>query len=114
MEKLRRKPSSWIDSFSFVHSSNSGDLFISQKGMQNKKDNGEEDDEKEEFLSVKSCISCCSTVATSGDVFLSVKTSLSRCSSLNVIEFKDFSRQSIIQQFCHCEGWLMGVLNYAF
>ncbi|CAB4318348.1 unnamed protein product [Prunus armeniaca] len=37
MEKLRRKPSSWIDSFSFVHSSNSGDLFISQKGMQNKR-----------------------------------------------------------------------------
>ncbi|KAI5354525.1 PREDICTED: LOC110417102 isoform X1 [Prunus dulcis] len=85
MEKLRRKPSSWTDSFSFVYSSKSGDLFISQKIMQNKKDNGEE-----EFLSVKSCISCCSTAATSRDVFLSVKTSLSRCSSLNGIEFKDF------------------------
>ncbi|XP_008220203.1 PREDICTED: uncharacterized protein LOC103320317 [Prunus mume] len=113
MEKLRRKPSSLTDSFSFVYSSKSGDLFISQKGVQNKKDHGEEDDEKEEFLSVKSCFSCCSTAATSRDVFLSVKTSLSRCSSLNGIDFKDFPRQSIIQQFRHCEGWPFGLCRKA-
>lgn len=116
MEKLKRKPSSLslTDSFSWVYS---GDLYITQKGVQKKQDNHEDDvdDEKEEFLSVASCFSCCSSsAAASRDVFLSVKTSLSRCSSLNGFEFNDFQkRQSIIQQLCHCKGWPFGLCRKA-
>ncbi|CAN6682120.1 unnamed protein product [Malus baccata var. baccata] len=111
MEKLRRKPRSFSDSFSFVYSSKSGDLFITQKGVEKQEDH--EDDEKADFLSVASCLSCCSSDAASRDVFLSVKTSLSRCSSLNGIEFRDFPNQSIIQQFRHCEGWPFGLCRKA-
>ncbi|KAB2619375.1 hypothetical protein D8674_015244 [Pyrus ussuriensis x Pyrus communis] len=111
MEKLRRKPRSFSDSFSFVYSSKSGDLFITQKGVEKQEDH--EDDEKADFLSVASCLSCCSSDAASRDVFLSVKTSLSRCSSLNGIEFRDFPRQSIIQQFRHCDGWPFGLCRKA-
>ncbi|XP_068314163.1 uncharacterized protein [Pyrus communis] len=114
MEKLRRKPSSLTDSFSFVYSSKSGDLFITQKGAEKQEDHEDhEGNEKEEFLSVASCLSCCSSTAASRDVFLSVKTSLSRCSSLSGIEFGDFPRQSIIRQFSHCEGWPFGLCRKA-
>ncbi|TQD98481.1 hypothetical protein C1H46_015936 [Malus baccata] len=114
MEKLTRKPSSLTDSFSFVYSSKSGDLFITQKGAEKQEDHEDhEGDEKEEFLSVASCLSCCSSTAATRDVFLSVKTSLSRCSSLGGIEFRDFPRQSIIQQFYHCEGWPFGLCRKA-
>nr|XP_011459824.1 PREDICTED: uncharacterized protein LOC105350116 [Fragaria vesca subsp. vesca] len=111
MEKLKRKPSSLslTDSISWVYSTKTGELYITQKAVEKKEGcEDEEDDEKEE-LSVASCFSCCSSsAAASRDVFLSVKTSLSRCSSLDGFEFNfnDFqTRQSIIQQLCHCEGW---------
>ncbi|PRQ27639.1 hypothetical protein RchiOBHm_Chr6g0307431 [Rosa chinensis] len=120
MEKLKRKPSglSLTDSFSWVYSTKTGELFITQNGVQKKEEcEDEEADETEEFLTVASCFSCCSSsAAASKDVFLSVKTSLSRCSSLDGFEFNfnDFQkRQSIIQQLCHCEGWPFGLCRKA-
>ncbi|PON39590.1 hypothetical protein PanWU01x14_303700 [Parasponia andersonii] len=115
IEKLKRKPiflSS--DSFSWVYYSPiTRELYISPKGLEQKEDIGEdEDNEREEYLSVKSCFSCCSSGA-SRDVFLSVKTSFSRCSSFNGPDLKEFQRRSIIQEFCHCEGWPFGLCRKA-
>lgn len=109
MEKLRKKPSNSTDSFSWVYSPITRELYITQKGVEPK-----EDDEKEDFLSANSCFSCscCSSVA-SMDVFLSVKTSFSRTSSFNGLDLLDFQRRSIIQQFCHCEGWPFGLCRKA-
>ncbi|RDX76069.1 hypothetical protein CR513_43975, partial [Mucuna pruriens] len=73
----------------------------------------EEDDEREEFLSVKSCLSCCSSSSVSGEAFYSVKTNLSRCSSMNEVDISECWRRSIIQQFCHCEGWPFGLCRKA-
>ncbi|XP_027333205.1 uncharacterized protein LOC113848043 [Abrus precatorius] len=69
-----------------------------------------EQDEREEFLSVKSCLSRCSS---SGEAFYSVKTNLSRCSSMNELDITEFWRRSMIQEFCHCEGWPFGLCRKA-
>ena len=73
----------------------------------------EEHDEREEFFSVKSCLSCCSSSAVSDQAFYSVKTNLSRCSSMNEVEVSEYWRRSIIQEFCHCEGWPFGLSRKA-
>ncbi|KAL5558890.1 hypothetical protein UlMin_035101 [Ulmus minor] len=111
IEKLRKKPIFLSDSFSWVYSPVTGELYLTPNGgrQREKQEEDEEDDEvREEFLSVKSCLSCCSS-GLSRDVFLSVKTSFSRCSSLSGFELNEFQRRSIIQQFCHCEGWPFGL-----
>ncbi|XP_050363622.1 uncharacterized protein LOC126782424 isoform X2 [Argentina anserina] len=119
MEKLKRKPSvlNLTDNFSWLYSTKTGELYITEKEVQKKEECEDEEDENEEFLSVGSCFYCCSSsAAASRDMFLSVKTSLSRCSSLDGFEFNfnDFQkRQSIIQQLCHCEGWPFGLCRKA-
>lgn len=115
MEKLRKKSNSLTNSFSLVYSPvtrelNSPvtrELYITENEIEK-----EEEQEREEFLSVKSDFSCCSSIE-SKDVFVSVKTSLSRCSSFKAIDFKAFQRRSIIQEFCHCEGWPFGLCRKA-
>ncbi|GLU04288.1 hypothetical protein SLE2022_214470 [Rubroshorea leprosula] len=115
MEKKKRRPGIKADSFSWVFSPSTGDIYITTKqGKGKEKDGG--DEEREEFLSVNSCFSLCSSDA-SGEAFLSVKTNFSRSSSLNrpdsvdffKFNFEDFRRRSIIQEFCHCEGWPFGL-----
>ncbi|TKY57799.1 hypothetical protein E2542_SST14852 [Spatholobus suberectus] len=73
----------------------------------------EEYDVGEEFLSVKSSLSCCSSSAVSGEAFYSVKTNLSRCSSMSELDVSEYWRRSIIQEFCHCEGWPFGLCRKA-
>lgn len=109
MEKLRKKPSNLTDSFSWVYSPITRELYITKKGVEPK-----EDDDGEEFISVNSCFSCsCCSSAASRDVFLSVKTSFSRSSSFNGLDLLDFQRRSIIQELCHCEGWPFGLCRKA-
>ncbi|EXB50016.1 hypothetical protein L484_003373 [Morus notabilis] len=113
LEKLRRKPVLLMsDSFSWVYSTVTRELYITPKGIEQKEDMNGVDCEGEEFLSVKSCFSCCSSAA-SRDVFVSVKSSFSRSSSLNGVDLKEFQRRSIIQEFCHCEGWPFGLCRKA-
>ncbi|XP_015885517.2 uncharacterized protein LOC107420939 [Ziziphus jujuba] len=109
MEKLRKKPNNLTDSFSWIYSPITRELYITPKGVEQKEDDG-----GEEFVSVKSCFSCsCCSSAASRDAFLSVKTSFSRTPSLNGLEFIDFQRRSIIQELCHCEGWPFGLCRKA-
>lgn len=105
MEKLRKKPNFTTETFSCVFSPSTDKA---DPGFPRREDFGEEDQEKEEFISVRSCFTCCSN-ATSKEAYLSVKTNLSRCSSFNELEFQDLRRRSIIQEFCHCEGWPFGL-----
>ncbi|KAL2249630.1 uncharacterized protein LOC105166239 isoform X1 [Sesamum indicum] len=69
-------------------------------------------DEREELFSAASRLSRCSS-ATSFDEFVSVKTRFSRSSSLNKIDFQDFSRRSVILDLLHCEGWPFGLCRKA-
>ncbi|KAK9270890.1 hypothetical protein L1049_026476 [Liquidambar formosana] len=82
--------------------------------VQQKEDNEDEDEEKEkeDFCSVRSCFSLCSSAA-SREAFFSVKTNFSRSSSLDGLDFQNFWRRSIIQEFCHCEGWPFGLCRRA-
>ncbi|XVE94865.1 hypothetical protein REPUB_Repub02eG0046500 [Reevesia pubescens] len=117
LEKMKRRPSLIAESFSWVLSPSTGELYISSK---QRRDNDHEDGEREEFFSVGSCFSFCSS-AVSREAFLSAKTNFSRCSSLNKIDFPDIwkfdfqniRRRSIIQEFCHCEGWPFGLCRKA-
>ncbi|XWS21161.1 hypothetical protein CRYUN_Cryun30bG0031700 [Craigia yunnanensis] len=110
MGKMKRRPSLIAESFSWVLSPSTGELYITSKHAK-RRDKDNEDDEREEFFSVGSCLSCSSTV--SREAFLSAKTNFSRCSSLKKIDFpgiwnfdfQDFRRRSIIQEFCQCEEW---------
>ncbi|XP_022772847.1 uncharacterized protein LOC111315421 [Durio zibethinus] len=119
MEKMKRRPSLISESFSWVLSPSTGELFITSKYAK-RRDKDNEADEREEFFSVGSCFSFSSS-AVSREAFLSAKTNFSRCSSLNKIDlpdiwkfdFQDFRRRSIIQEFCHCEGWPFGLCRKA-
>ena len=117
MEKLRHKPFVFTDSFSWVYSPMTGELFVTPKAVQQKEEDDssedENDDAREEFFSVGSCLSCCSS-ALSREVFVSAKTISSPCSSLNGFEFPDFPKRSILQEFCcHCQGWPFGLCRKA-
>ncbi|KDP38374.1 hypothetical protein JCGZ_04299 [Jatropha curcas] len=125
MEKSRQRSFVLTDSFSWVFSPRTGELFLAPKIVKqredgdedadDKEDDGDEenDEEREEFLSVGSCFTCCSS-ALSKEVFLSVQTNLSRCSSFSeLIDFKDFPRRDILQELCHCEGWPFGLCRKA-
>ncbi|PSR99755.1 Glucose-induced degradation protein like [Actinidia chinensis var. chinensis] len=123
MEAKTRRKSFTMDSFSWIFSPTTAELFITPKGMlQNEEINREE---REDFFSVGSCFSCCLS-ERSTEAFLSVKTTFSRCSSLSGLDCRDFQpflvqefwhgldirdlrRRSMIQEFCHCEGWPFGL-----
>ncbi|XP_021911987.1 uncharacterized protein LOC110825795 isoform X2 [Carica papaya] len=106
MEKLRRKPSLLRDGFSWVLSSSSGELYIYPNSKEVKQ---MEEWETEEFLSVDSCFSRCSS-CLSRETFVSVKTNFPVCVSSD----RDLrKRMSIIQELCHCEGWPFGLCRKA-
>ncbi|KAF7817513.1 uncharacterized protein G2W53_031482 [Senna tora] len=111
MERLKQKPSVMRDSFSWVYSPATKELYIARRMAPHERED-DDDDEKEEFFSVKSCFSCRSSVV-SGEPFYSVKTNFSPCSSMNDLDFSDYWRRSIIQELCHCEGWPFGLCRKA-
>lgn len=107
--KCRKKAAISSDKFNWTFSPTAGDLFISEKLMQQKEDSEDEDKEgREDFLSVETHLSRCSS-AISYEAFATAKTTLSRSSSLNRIEFHDFPRRSVIKEFSHCQGWPFGL-----
>lgn len=126
--KTRRKASFSMDSFNWIIFPSTGELFTAPNAMQKNEDSDHE--EKEDFFSVGSCLSRCSTVR-SVEEFFSVKTQFSRCSSLSRLDCRDFRtfvvqefwhgidyqellrRRSIIQEFCHCKGWPFGLCRKA-
>jgi len=115
MEKQKHKTSVLRHSFSWVYSPATKELLVTEAVAPQKKveGGGEENDEREEFLSVKSCFSRCSS-SPCGSAFYSVKTSLSRCSSFNDLHQKSKHwRRSVIEEFCHCEGWPFGLCRRA-
>lgn len=114
MEKLRRKPSLLTESFSLVYSPLTRELYLTPKAVQQKEDldDHHEDEDDEDFVTVGSCFSCCSS-ALSREAFHSVKTNFSRSSSLNEFDFQEFWKQSIIQELCHCQGWPFGLCRKA-
>lgn len=113
MEKQKHKTTLLRDSFSWVYSPATRELYVTRTMAPKAREGGnEEHDEREEYLSVKSCFSCCSSSAN-GEAFYSVKTNLSRCSSLNELDLSEYWRRSIIQEFCHCEGWPFGLCRRA-
>ncbi|KAJ1376259.1 hypothetical protein SESBI_50132 [Sesbania bispinosa] len=115
MENKKYKPSVLRHSFSWVYSPVTKELYFTTTqavSAQEKVEGDQEQDEREEFYSVKSCFSCCSS-SVSGETFHSVKTSLSRCSSLNEVDLSKYWRRSVIQEFCHCEGWPFGLCRRA-
>ncbi|CAN4122714.1 unnamed protein product [Withania somnifera] len=107
--KCRKKAAISSDKFHWTFSPTAGALFISEKLMQQKEDSEDEDKEgREDFLSVETHLSCCSS-AISHEALATAKTALSRSSSLDRIEFQDFPRRSVIKEFSHCEGWPFGL-----
>ncbi|XP_016488341.1 uncharacterized protein LOC107808343 [Nicotiana tabacum] len=107
--KCRRQTTISNDKFNWSFSPTAGDLFISAKLMQQKEENEHEiKEENEDFLSAGTRFSRCSS-ALSYEAFATAKTTLSRSSSLNRIEFQDFPRRPVIQEFSHCEGWPFGL-----
>ncbi|KAK6938707.1 hypothetical protein RJ641_032215 [Dillenia turbinata] len=106
--KLRRKSSLY-----WFFSPSTGDLLVTPKAVQQIDDSANEDyKERDEFHSVKCCFSRCSSVG-SREGFLSARTNFSRCSSLSALDFQELRRRSIIQEFCHCEGWPFGLCRRA-
>ncbi|XP_049391157.1 uncharacterized protein LOC125855477 [Solanum stenotomum] len=108
--KCRKKADITSEKFNWTLSTTAGDLFISEKLMQQKEDSADEEDkeEMEDFLSVGTRLSRCSS-AISYEAFATAKTTFSRSSSLNMIEFQDIPRRSVIKEFSHCEGWPFGL-----
>lgn len=114
MEKQKLKPSPTREGFSWGYSPATRELYVTHRmAPQARMVGDEEHSEREEFLSVKSCHSCRSSSAMSGEAFYSVKTNLSRCSSMNEVDISEYWRRSIIQDFCHCEGWPFGLCRKA-
>ncbi|KAF7141101.1 hypothetical protein RHSIM_Rhsim06G0048100 [Rhododendron simsii] len=125
--KSRRKACLNTEGLNFVFSPEVGELFGTQKPVQM---NEESELERDEFFSVGSSLSRCSSTRST-EAFLSVKTNFSRCSSLSGLErgdfrqfdvhsefwhgldFQDLRRRSIIQEVCHCEGWPFGLCRKA-
>ncbi|KAK7285071.1 hypothetical protein RJT34_19829 [Clitoria ternatea] len=109
-ERQKHKVTPLRDGFPWAYYPAKGEVYVTLVMTPKGKVAGdEENNEKEEFLSVKSCLSCCSSGALSGEAFYSVKTNLSRCSSMNDLDLSEYWRHSIIQKFCHCEGWPFGL-----
>lgn len=114
MEKQKNKSSQLRESFSWVYYPPTRELSVTEKMKPHANEGGnEEQGESEEFLSVKSCFSMYSSSSANGEAFYSVKTNLSRCSSLNEFDLSEYWKRSIIQEFCHCEGWPFGLCRKA-
>ncbi|KAF5740696.1 hypothetical protein HS088_TW11G00773 [Tripterygium wilfordii] len=113
MKKVKSKHYFATDSFNWVFSPKTGELFITPKTLQQSEDT-DKNDEKEEFFSVGSCISCCSS-SVGKEAFLSARSNFSRCSSFKGFDIPDhrIRRHSILQEFCHCEGWPFGLCRKA-
>lgn len=77
-------------------------------------ESGNEDNTRDEFYSVQSFLTYCSTAATD-EAFFSVEGNFSRCSSLNGLNFldEDLKRRTILQEVFHCEGWPFGLCRKA-
>lgn len=77
-------------------------------------ESGNEDNTGDEFYSVQSFLTCCSSAATK-EAFFSVEANFSPCSSLNGFDFldEDHKRRAILQEICHCEGWPFGLCRKA-
>ncbi|KAK7383118.1 hypothetical protein VNO78_28787 [Psophocarpus tetragonolobus] len=115
MEKQKHKASLVRDGFSWAYSPATREVYLTHTMAPQARvvAGDEEHDEREEYFSVKSCLSCCSSSAMSGEAFYSVKTNLSKCSSMNEVDMSEYWRRSIIQEFCHCEGWPFGLCRKA-
>ncbi|KAL2318594.1 hypothetical protein Fmac_032470 [Flemingia macrophylla] len=117
MEKQKQKASPLRQGFSFTYSPATRELYVTHAMAPQARVAVVGDDEEhsgiEEFLSVRSRLSCNSSSALSGEAFYSVKTNLSRCSSMNEVDMSEYWRRSIIQEFCHCEGWPFGLCRRA-
>ncbi|WVY90990.1 hypothetical protein V8G54_036504 [Vigna mungo] len=114
MEKQKLKPSPLRDGFSWTYYSRATrELFVTIAPQPRMVVGDGEHDEREEFFSVKSCLSCCSSSVVSDQAYFSVKTNLSRCSSMSGVDMSEHWRRSIIQEFCHCEGWPFGLCRKA-
>ncbi|KAJ0983824.1 hypothetical protein J5N97_002180 [Dioscorea zingiberensis] len=90
--KLRPKDSLFMENLSWFLSPTSGKLLIVPKGEKTTDEEDKEedaDDEKETFFSVNSCFS--------------------HCSGESGILFRDFVKHSVLEEFCHCEGWPFGL-----
>ncbi|XP_074275458.1 uncharacterized protein LOC141599367 [Silene latifolia] len=122
----KTKRSSMIESYSTVLHPISGELFpgsVKQQYEVKKQD----DQEIEEFSSVKSHLSLCSFASNDDyEAFYSVKTDFSCCPSLKdaelaenkwwsseVLDSKELRRRAIIQEICHCKGWPFGLCRKA-
>lgn len=117
MEKLRRKTSLTMDSCSWAFSipPSLQELYMTSLEIpKSQKEDHDEEDDVEEFVTVKSCLSCCSS-AMSRDTFFSVRTNLSRSSSLNRLDYySDFlNKRLMFQELSHCEGWPFGLCRKA-
>ncbi|CAL5205998.1 unnamed protein product [Lathyrus oleraceus] len=113
MEKQKNKPSQLRESSSWVYSPATRELCVTEKMKPHANEEANQEGEREEFLSVKSCFSMYSSSSGNGEAFYSVKTNLSRCSSLNEFDLSEYWKRSIIQEFCHCEGWPFGLCRKA-
>lgn len=110
--KYKQKTSFTSENFCWDFSPAAGDLFVPAKAMLQKPGNNGE--EREEFMSVGSHFSHCSSSASSVDAFVSAETSFSRCSSLSRIDFPDlWRRRSNVLQFSDCDGWPFGLCRRA-
>lgn len=113
MEKLKRK-TNLSDSFSWVFSPATKELYITSVEIEKMDESGNEDNTGDEFYSVQSFLTYCSTAATN-EAFFSVEGNFSRCSSLNGLNFldEDLKRRTILQEVFHCEGWPFGLCRKA-
>ena len=113
MEKLRRK-TNLSDSFSWVFSPATKELYITSMEIEKMGESRNEDNTGDEFYSVQSFLTCCSSAATK-EAFFSVEANFSRGSSLNGLDFvdEDIKRHTALQELCHCEGWPFGLCRKA-
>ncbi|XP_055811209.1 uncharacterized protein LOC129880946 isoform X2 [Solanum dulcamara] len=111
--KCRRKTTITTDKFTWAFSPATRDLFISARLRQKEEEKeDQETEEREDFYSVASRLSPCSS-ATSFGAFVTAKTVFSRSSSLDRIDFQDPWRRSVIQELSDCEGWPFGLYRKA-
>ncbi|CAL9217957.1 unnamed protein product [Arabidopsis halleri] len=102
MEKLRKKRKTGIDGLTCK--------FMKEYDI--------EKEEGNEFCSVRSSFSECCMSDMSIEGYMTAKTEFSRNSSLNGLELEnqwkiyyvnEIRKGSVIQEFCHCQGWPFGL-----
>lgn len=85
---------------------------LSPRTLQIHGNNNGGEDAVDEFYSIGSRLSRCSS-ATSFETFVSVKKWLPRSSSLHQTNLCDFDNRSMIMEVCHYEGWPFGLCRKA-